>query len=87
MKWTDEIVDEVRKARDAYAAQFDYDLERMFVDLKNMPRRGNLWVTLRLPGGLVEESVELPAGRIERSLLVLAAVVQKRAAVGLDHSP
>ena len=34
MKWEDEIVAEVRKARDAYAAQFDYDLERMFKDLK-----------------------------------------------------
>jgi len=34
MKWQDEIVEEVRKAREAYAAQFDYDLERMFEDLK-----------------------------------------------------
>ena len=34
MKWKDEIVEEVRKARDAYAAQFDYDLKRMFEDLK-----------------------------------------------------
>jgi hypothetical protein len=35
MKWKDEIVEEVRKAGDAYAAQFDYDLKRMFEDLKN----------------------------------------------------
>ena len=34
MKRTDEIVEEVRQARDAYAAQFDYDLKRMFEDLK-----------------------------------------------------
>ncbi len=34
MKWEDEIVEEVRKVREAYAAQFDYDLERMFEDLK-----------------------------------------------------
>jgi hypothetical protein len=33
VKWNDEIVEEVRKARKAYAAQFDYDLQRMFVDL------------------------------------------------------
>jgi hypothetical protein len=33
-KWTDEIVEEVRAARDAYAAQFDYDLKRIFEDLK-----------------------------------------------------
>ena len=34
MKWKDEIVEEVRMAADAYAAQFDYDLKRMFEDLK-----------------------------------------------------
>lgn len=34
MKWQDEIVEEVRTAREAYAAQFDYNLERMFEDLK-----------------------------------------------------
>ena len=34
MKWKDQIVEEVRKAREAYAAQFDYDLERMFKDLR-----------------------------------------------------
>jgi hypothetical protein len=32
--WRDEIVEEVRAAREAYAAQFDYDLKRMFEDLK-----------------------------------------------------
>ena len=36
MKWKDEIVEEVRAAREAYAAQFDYDLKRMFEDLKAM---------------------------------------------------
>ena len=34
MEWKDEIVEEVRAARDAYAAQCDYDLERMMADLK-----------------------------------------------------
>ena len=34
MKWKDEIVEEVRAAREAYAARFDYDLARMFEDLK-----------------------------------------------------
>jgi hypothetical protein len=33
-KWEDEIVEEVRTAREAYAAQFDYDVARMFEDLK-----------------------------------------------------
>ncbi|MGH9523128.1 MAG: hypothetical protein ACRD3E_11420 [Terriglobales bacterium] len=31
----DEIVAEVRRIRDAYAAQFDYDMGRMFEDLKD----------------------------------------------------
>ena len=34
MKWKDEIVEEVRAAREAYVAQFDYDLKRMFEDLR-----------------------------------------------------
>lgn len=34
MKWSDEIVEEVRQAREADAAQFDYDLKRIFEDLK-----------------------------------------------------
>lgn len=34
MKWEDEIVEEVRAAREAYAARFDYDLKRIFEDLK-----------------------------------------------------
>jgi hypothetical protein len=32
MEWKDEIVEQVRAARDAYAAQFDYDLERIMAD-------------------------------------------------------
>ena len=39
MKWKDEIVEEVRTAREAYAAQFDYDLARMFEDLKKKEER------------------------------------------------
>lgn len=34
MKWKDEIVEEVRAAREAYAARFGCDLKRMFEDLK-----------------------------------------------------
>ena len=34
MKWKDEVVEEVHAAREAYAAQFDYDLKRIFEDLK-----------------------------------------------------
>jgi hypothetical protein len=34
MNLKDEIVDEVRDAREAYAARFDYDLAKMYKDLK-----------------------------------------------------
>jgi hypothetical protein len=34
MNSKDEIVDEVRAAREAYAARFNYDLAEMFNDLK-----------------------------------------------------
>jgi len=34
MSWSDPIVDEVRRARDAYAARFNYDLRAIFRDLK-----------------------------------------------------
>jgi hypothetical protein len=47
MKWKDEIVEDVRNAREAYAAQFDYDLKRMFEDLKKKKsktrRREPIW--------------------------------------------
>jgi hypothetical protein len=32
--WSDPIVDEVRRARDAYAARFNYDLRAIYRDLK-----------------------------------------------------
>ena len=32
--WTDTIVEETRKARDEYAARFNYDLAAMYEDLK-----------------------------------------------------
>ena len=31
--WNDEIVEEVRKVRDEYAAKFHYDLEAIFRDI------------------------------------------------------
>ena len=34
MNRSDEIVEEVRAARDAYAARFDFDLKRIFADLQ-----------------------------------------------------
>jgi hypothetical protein len=34
MKWKDEIVEEVRAVREAYAARFDYDVARIFEDIR-----------------------------------------------------
>lgn len=39
MTWSDPIVDEVRRARDAYAARFNYDLWAIFRDLKEQETR------------------------------------------------
>ena len=40
MTWSDPIVEEVRRARDAYAARFNYDLRAIFRDLKEQEQRG-----------------------------------------------
>jgi hypothetical protein len=39
MMWSDPIVDEVRRARDAYAARFNYDLRTIYRDLKAQEKR------------------------------------------------
>jgi hypothetical protein len=36
--WKDEIVDETRRAREAYAASLNYDLEAIYRDLKAKER-------------------------------------------------
>jgi hypothetical protein len=51
--WDDPIVEEVRKARDEYAAKFDYDLERIFRDVKERERQST------------HRFVSLPPKRIE----------------------
>ena len=39
MIWSDPIVEEVRRARDAYAARFNYDLRAIIRDLKEKEKR------------------------------------------------
>ena len=39
MTWSDPIVDEVRRTRDAYAARFHYDLRAIYRDLKEKEKR------------------------------------------------
>lgn len=38
--WNDPIVEEVRKIREEHATRFDYDLEKIFQDLKEQERKG-----------------------------------------------
>ena len=39
MTWSDPIVDEVRRIRDAHAAKFNYDLKAIFRDIKEQEKR------------------------------------------------
>jgi hypothetical protein len=39
MTWSDPIVDEVRRVREAYAARFNYDLRAIYRDLKEQEKR------------------------------------------------
>jgi len=39
MIWSDPIVEEVRRVRDAYAARFNYDLRAIFKDLKEQEKQ------------------------------------------------
>lgn len=48
MFWEDPLVEDVRRARDAYAKQFDYDLDAIYNDLKDKERRGGR-VVVRFP--------------------------------------
>ena len=40
MIWSDPLVEEVRRARDAYAARFNYDLRAIVRDLKEQEKQG-----------------------------------------------
>ena len=39
MNWSDPIVDEVRRVRDAYSARFNYDLRAIYCVLKEQEKR------------------------------------------------
>jgi len=46
--WKDEIVEETRQLREAYAAKFNYDLDAMYRDLKETEQQGQR-ITVSLP--------------------------------------
>jgi hypothetical protein len=49
----DPIVDEVRRVRDAHAAQFDYDLDAIFRDIKEQEHKSGL----KFVAGVARQSV------------------------------
>lgn len=51
--WKDEIVEEVRRVRDEYAAKFDYDLDAIYEDIKKQENQSQRKV-VSLPPKKVE---------------------------------
>lgn len=47
--WTDPVVEEVRRVREAYAAEFNYDLRAICRDLKVREARGEFTTVRRAP--------------------------------------
>lgn len=60
----DPIVEEVRKAREAYTAQFDHDLDLIVEDLQHRQNSGEFPVVRRLPRRL--HKVARPSARKRR---------------------
>jgi hypothetical protein len=51
--WNAPIIDEIHKVRDQHAAKFDYDMRRIFDDLKSQENESGL-ITVLLPPKHVE---------------------------------
>jgi len=64
MTWSDSIVDEVRRARDAYAARFNYDLRAIYRDLKEQEKRSgrNVVSYAESPTGVEPNNALQPTG-------------------------
>lgn len=56
--WKDEIVEEVRKARDEYAAKFDYDIDAIYEDIKKQEKKSKRKVISLTPKKVEDISVE-----------------------------
>ncbi len=53
--WKDEIVEEVRKVRDEYAAKFNYDFDAIYEDIKTQEKQTKCKVV-----SLPPKKVQLP---------------------------
>ena len=61
MTWSDPIVDEVRRAREAYAARVNHDLRAIYRDLKEQEKRsGRPIVSYAQEAAPVEPNKVLP---------------------------
>jgi hypothetical protein len=47
--WTDPVVEEIRRAREEYAAEFDYNLQSIRRDLQEREARGEFVTVRRAP--------------------------------------
>lgn len=63
MTWSDAIVDEVRRAREAYATRFNYDLQAIYRDLKDQEKRSGRKV---VPPPISENAVDSGLGEAAR---------------------
>ncbi len=70
----DTIVDEVRRIRDAHAARFNYDLDAIFLDIKEQEKKsGRKFVTfpprrIELKQGLQPTGSDIPDSENSKSL-------------------
>lgn len=60
---TDDIIDEVRRHREAYAASFGYDLRAIYADIKERERASGRPTVQRTPRPAA--NVELGSRRVE----------------------
>jgi len=60
--WKDEIVEEVRKNREAYAAQFNFDLQAIYDDLKKAEQKSKRKKVSFEPKKPVKVEVHVKAG-------------------------
>lgn len=60
MIWNDEIVEEVRKVRDEYAAKFDYDISAICADIREKQARSGREIVTSTKKRNRPEKADLP---------------------------
>ena len=62
--WTDELVEEVRRQREAYAVKFNYDLDAMYRDLKVQEQQAKYTVVSFAPKRPVRITVKPKTAKV-----------------------